>query len=466
MKKKLINIALGTSNALLLTLVFLLPWQTRLILKTNDIGYLEISLYAVDLLIVLLFLVRILNNNFRISNFEFRIYKLKTPSFWLLAFVLWSIVSILWASDKILAMQHVFWLLLAMGLGWLVYNAEDIRKITFWFSVGLILPAWLAIWQFTTQSTFANKWLGIAMHKAALGGASVIETLVNGHSFRWLRAYGSFDHPNILGAVMSIGIIVLIAECVLSIKCKGEARCHPEFISGSGDMLKRNIGPETSSGRHDCMSFMLRVFASIILTSFAAACFLGFSRSAWAGLILGLSGVGFFLLRNSLRNSMLKYIKTLVMIAAVFLVLGIAYRDVVLVRTDRSARLERKSLDDRAIYFQQSKEIIKSNSLLGVGAGNYVKSLKNENPSAPSWTYQPVHNVFMLTWAELGLVGLLAFVALCGTIITRAFRNNPIGFCLLLTLLPAMFLDHWLWSLHFGLLFFGLIIGFTLNKRL
>lgn len=408
-------------------------------------GYLEISLYAIDILLVLLLASNILpalkSINFKSSLallFQRREFIL------ILFFVLWNIISIFWAVDKFLAIQHVFWLLLAVGLGWLVYKAKDINKIIFWFCVGLVLPAWLAIWQFVTQSTFANKWLGLAVHKASLGGTSVVETFVNEYAFRWLRAYGSFDHPNILGIVMVVGIIMLAL-----VWARG----------GRGNDAEKDL--------NSMQAFHLRTNGLLIyciaIVSFMAACFFSLSRSAWLGLIIGFVSISFYLLRNKLRNSWQNYLKTILIIIFTFLVLETAYKDVVMVRTDGGTRLEQKSFDDRALYWEQAKEIIKQNPIIGVGAGNYVAYLKAKNPDNQYWTYQPVHNIFMLVWAELGIVGLLAFVVLCVTIILRAYKRSPLGFCLLFALLPAMFLDHWLWSLHFGLLIIGLIAGISLR---
>lgn len=438
-------------NIAVYVFLFLLPWQTRLILRTNEVGYLEISLYAVDLLLVLFLVSNILPTlksiNFKSSPtilFQKREFAL------ILFFVFWNVVSIFWASDKILAIQHVFWLLLVVGLGWLVYKAKDINKIFFCFCVGLIFPAWLAIWQFVTQITFANKWLGLAAHKAALGGTSVVETFVDGYAFRWLRAYGSFDHPNILGMVMVVGIILLTAEMVRK---------------GCGNNAEENSNP-TRTVRLGADGPLLTVAYYVAIVSFVAALFFSLSRSAWLGLVIGLGGFGLYGLRNKLRNCAWTYGKTVVVILAVFLVLGFTYKDVVMVRSDSGSRLEKKSLDDRALYWSQAKEIIKQNPIIGVGAGNYVAYLKAKNPDNQYWTYQPVHNVFMLIWAELGILGLLAFLGIYGTMILRAYKRNPLGFCLLLVLLPVMLLDHWLWSLHFGLLLIGLIVGIALNKRL
>ena len=159
----------------------------------------------------------------------------------------------------------------------------------------------------------------------------------------------------------------------------------------------------------------------------------------------------------------------LFIIAAVFLVMFAGYQNLVDVRVEGGTRLENLSLDQREVYFQQAKILIAKNPIIGTGLGNYIESLAKLKPSDQAWTYQPVHNVLLLIWAELGIFGLLIFVGFLVTLFWSYGRKNELAGALLFALLPMLLLDHWLWSLHFGLLFFALVIalatGFSGRER-
>ena len=99
------------------------------------------------------------------------------------------------------------------------------------------------------------------------------------------------------------------------------------------------------------------------------------------------------------------------------------------------------------------------------GGKNYFLEAKKQ-----AWAYQPVHNVFLLVWAEIGIVGLLGFLGLLGYLGWSALKRfwkeeDYISLPLLLALVIIMMFDHWLWSLHFGVLWFWLILGLIVKQK-
>ncbi len=213
-------------------LIFLLPVQTRWIIKAGEIngGYWEygtISLYATDILLILLLLSFVAYKFLNKSKIE----KPKSEIFiywWFIAgLVIASFISTIFAFDKSIAIYGFIRLLLGIGLFWLVVKANYNKlKLVIVFLFAIALQACLAIWQFIYQTSFANKWLGLALHQAKDLGTSVIETVgSDGVGERWLRAYGGLDHPNILGGFMVIGMVLAIgivinSECYAEIKNK------------------------------------------------------------------------------------------------------------------------------------------------------------------------------------------------------------------------------------------------------
>ena len=179
-------------------LVFLLPWQTRWIIKPGMLngGYWEYgtySLYLTDVLLITLLLAFLFycfkTKKFVISNWKFgngnettqiTNYKLQITHLWYLiaGLDLFVFISICFAPDKFLACVRIRGFFLGVGLFWLITSAPyDRLKLIYSFIAGACLSAGLGIWQFLAQSSFANKWLGLASHNPADLGTSVIETL-------------------------------------------------------------------------------------------------------------------------------------------------------------------------------------------------------------------------------------------------------------------------------------------------
>jgi len=270
-------------------LVFLLPIQTRWIIKSGEInnGYWEYgtySLYGTDLLLICLMLLfaavnfisfQFPNPNFQIPNkFQSRHGGTKVK----ISYVWWIIVgldlavfvSIFFAADKVLALFYYSRFLLGIGLFWLVVNAHyDRIKIIWSLLAGFLLQAGLGIWQFLSQTTFVNKWLGLALHRAGDLGTSVIETVgAGGVGERWLRAYGGLDHPNILGGMLAVGIILLIYFILINEK-RFRITNYELRITNLGYNIRKSI-------------------LWLMLVLFFVALFFSFSRAAWLAVLAGL----------------------------------------------------------------------------------------------------------------------------------------------------------------------------------
>lgn len=415
-------------------LVFLLPWQTRLILWAGEMngGYWEygtISLYLADIfllaLIGLFFAFRFVEKKYLIPDNQSPI-----PGFWLIIAGLELIVfiSIFFAPDKILAIYGYIRFLLGVGLFWLVVSAKY-ERIKFLFSLflGMAVQALIGIWQFVFQSSFANKWLGMAIHPAGEPGTSVVEFGIE----RWLRAYGGFDHPNILGGVMVVGLLFLVT-----------AKIKNNFVI-SGKKIINDI----------VFYFFIAVFSQ--------ALFFSFSRGAWIAFGAGVLTIIFLSIvyRNYAHLKILA--KIIIILSLIFLISSFLYKDLVTTRLFGETRLENKSNTERIASFRDAKNIIANNWLLGGGVGNYGLLLKESMPSEQSsYFYQPAHNVFLLIWSETGVVGSILFLMIFQYLFKAEWRKKDFTMIsVLVSVMVMMMIDHWWWSLHFGALFFWLIVG-------
>jgi len=74
--------------------------------------------------------------------------------------------------------------------------------------------------------------------------------------------------------------------------------------------------------------------------------------------------------------------------------------------------LESSSLDIRFNQWQETKDLLADNFLLGTGIAGYQKSLQAYHQTEWLEIYLYPHNIFLNFWTELGLLGLLVFVSL------------------------------------------------------
>jgi O-antigen ligase len=122
-------------------------------------------------------------------------------------------------------------------------------------------------------------------------------------------------------------------------------------------------------------------------------------------------------------------------------------------------------VSERVASLQDAKALIAEQPIIGVGAGNFTAEIMQLQPERPVWSIQPAHNVFMLVWSELGLIGLILFGLFLFQVVTQSNKNVIFGIALL-ALVPSLFFDHWLWTSHFGLLFLFLLLGLSENKKM
>ncbi|MBN2853992.1 O-antigen ligase family protein [Patescibacteria group bacterium] len=415
--------------------VFLLPWQTKLIIKSSGSNFNEISFYASHILLLIALLFFVVYRAFIRERDE------RAQLIWycLAGFSFFVFLSFFFAPDKALAFYKYIIIMLGFGLFYLLHEGFkrqayteavlEKSKVIFVFLSSIFLHVSLGIYQFLNQKAFAFKYLGLAAHYTEDLGVSVIETL----SGRWLRAYGGFDHPNIFGGVLAISII--LASYLLSKK-----------------KLIRTRKETTES----IFLFVFYFFALLALI-------FSFSRSAWLALGFGfLSLFITFLLRK--EKWALGRLTALFFFSAILSgVIYFSYQELFVTRIQAEGRLEQISVSERQLQIAEAGGILKEKWLFGVGIGNYNsfllnQDLQNKGFKKADWAYQPVHNSFLLLWAESGLLALFFFLAFFVALWRRPSRE-VFSWSLLLPLILLMFFDHWLLSLPFGIIFLFFIFG-------
>lgn len=400
-----------------------LPFGTRIIYNpasayiegifSYHLGY---FLYLSDILFVICFTVYLVENKAKIS-----LSRIGKVLFWgfMTYLVLWSVFHV----------KHVNWpeiyqtakYLELLGIVYLVSRMVNHRNFSIFALIVITLAVFQAIlglWQFHVQHMVGLTWLGEYLAPLGTPGLAMIDTAAG----KLLRAYGTFPHPNILGAFLVVGLAFSLYR----------------------------VSRETW--------IMRRIWHEISMALLILGIFVTFSRVAWiAAACVTLGFLIYTYLRSKQKRAGTIAFVTIVSCATI---LGV-WNDLLFTRlSDIPAS---KSYQDRGAYNKQALEIFKSWPILGTGPGNYIPIMRQMFHVEP-WQYQPPHNAFIFILAELGIIGLLFFIGF----MWNAFRATWTGtqsdmkFVLLaasLALLAMSNFDHFLVTIQQGQLMLAVMLG-------
>jgi len=329
---------------------------------------------------------------------------------------------------------NIWWQFLG-GLGLLLLLEKvgiDRIKVAWSFVIGVLFSTLLGIYQFVFQSTFAAKWLGLAAIKSRELGASVVEY----GDTRWLRAYGSLNHPNILGAFIVIAIILSL-------------------------WLWMNARTAKNTGLA-CGSFII-LFVGL---------FLSFSRQAWLVFVVAMIVLGLFVfIKKSWREDYgLVFLKAIVLLVLIGASLVISYRQIIQTRFTPTERLEKFSIDQRVQSMKDGWQIFKGHPLNGVGLGGFSQVLFDDMSKDNKPVYgvpQPAHNSYLLALAEVGAsTAILYFLVLLQTalIVWQRYKLQKdlwsvVIAVLFLTIFVLSGFDHYTWSIYPGIMLWWVVVG-------
>jgi O-antigen ligase len=269
--------------------------------------------------------------------------------------------------------------LLTLALFWSIYLfvVNERPNVTVPLTLVILIQGSVALGQFVCQRDLGIRLLGEFPLDPQISGISVLWA----RDSRWLRAYGLTGHPTLLGATLAV-LLLLLADDI------AEAR----------------------GWRQLWFTLVASVGLLGLLTTF--------SRSAWLAFGLGLLAwtVKHTALERRRAGSeeqqlLLRQTQLLVpvILAALFLVL---HPDLVASRfLHLETPLEARSLRDRQLDADLAIRLIRQHPWRGVGVRNYLVAVRAFEPDS-----RTVHNVPLLTAAELGLPGaaLWSWLALTG----------------------------------------------------
>ena len=432
-------------------LIFAVPVQSRLILHewTQPFNqWTSAYLYGTDILLAAIFIFWLVRNlrAATISNLKLLISKqipnpksriLNSPAFWLTVFFVVSAISIF--NSRITGLSLYQLLKLAEFIGFFFYLKSNLGK-TFHFRQVLVaiitsgfLQAIIGIVQYAKQGSAGLGLLGESPLSVNATGVAVF--IADGG--KYLRAYGTTPHPNILAAWLFVAIFAFYYFYIYR-------------LSGPSKFDFNKWGPG--------------IYA-VILLGFLFT----FSR-----VIVGLWALGIlirfllvFFKNNFSQNLAVIRRQVLVVSLVSAIVCGIfalLYWPQVQSRIYISAREE--AVAQRVFYNKIAESVATSHPLLGVGIGQFVPNFISKFKRLPPTAYQPVHNFYLLVASETGFIGLGAFILFLfftfWQFIRQADFKKLYTFSFLIFVLSFLLVglfDHFLWTSQQGNLVFWMTLA-------
>ena len=278
------------------------------------------------------------------------------------------------------ALEHrTLVVLVSLALLWSIYlfAVNEKPNLTVPLSLIAVVQGSVALGQFVCQRDLGIKLLGEVPLDPQISGISVLWA----RESRWLRSYGLTGHPSVLGATLSV-LLLLLADDIAD--AGGWRRLWFTLVASVG-----LLGLLTTFSRGAWLAFCLGVVAWVV-------------RSA----ALQRRGAESEERRVLFRRA---HLLAPVILAALFLSLQ---HDLVASRfLHLETPLEARSIRDRQRDADLALQLIWKHPWRGVGIRNYLVAVRAIEPDS-----RTVHNVPLLTAAELGLPGaaLWSWLALTG----------------------------------------------------
>lgn len=276
----------------------------------------------------------------------------------------------------------------------------------------IIIQSMVAMGQSFAQSSLGLQSLGEHMLEPARSGVSV----VIGDGFRFLRAYGLSDHPNILGGCIAFGLVLLLAAALY-----GKGR-QPVLAS----------------------SVFLVAFPALVMT---------FSRSAWLSLMVA----GSFMVVCEASARRWDSVKRVVLLGVLSLLVAAPFliknNSVFQKRVNSGNVSQDAPMIERTMLIDAGNILFVEHSAIGVGLGASPLAMKERFEEFPL-DFQPPHYAILNAAMETGVFGgvfylLLLIVPVIAFLARwRVYLHQPLilgSFALLIALTVVGLFDYYTW---------------------
>lgn len=389
---------------LFLTLLFLPTqlgkhfWPNFSFVYSLPIDYLSPTIYFWDLLVVMLLFVFILQRK-PVRKKALNVY---------LLFLLSQVLSLVLPAESgnslnlgaglVRAEQYLMAGLFGVYLASI--NLKQVRSIVFW-SLGLaILGEFvLAILQFFKAGTLGVWFLGERTFSISTPGIAKFDF----YGRQFLRPYATFPHPNVLAGFLVLGSLILSLKEIFA----------RQWVTKLVAVVS-------------CLAVLLTVSRAAIIAGMFSAL-----------LLLGKKG------------------RIIILIITLVLLPILYTRFSTILSFDNLSLIRREQLSEASIKMWSSSKF------LGIGLNNFIPFSSNQIVVGPSRFLQPVHNIFLLSLSETGIIGLLGLIGLIGYPIFRLLKN-PILLLWIVIIFLGLF-DHYFLTLPQGYRMLFLVWGLSLG---
>ena len=365
----MILVTRNPKTVLLVLLAFSIPLNAdfylfrRLEYAPTGVGGVTVSI--VDVCVLILLLIWMLNSLTNTYNMKIPFSKISPPTTSIILFFLVCVVSTFISFD-LLGTLH----LIALAKSCILYiyiakNLESKKEIL------LIIGALASATIFEAVLVGIQEISGVGLGLQVLGEGFVAET--------GQRGMGTFYSPNSMALLFLDFHLPLFLVMYLS---------------------KIHIGK------------IYRAYLLFAFSSGTLALILTRSRGGWIALCFAI--VTIFLLMRGRRNVNLQRsrIRLSILLLGVFL-LVVRFSHIIVPRVLHPTEDEVKSAEIRIPLMKVAYNMIKAQPVLGVGIGHYLQNMSsydNTRENVTAFFGSRVHNLYLLLAAELGLLGLFAFL--------------------------------------------------------
>lgn len=367
--------------------------------------YLSPTIYLTDILVLLMLVVWTLRTK----------AKIRLPFLKISLLIAFLAANIFFAQNPEAAL--IKWVKVAeLAFIVLLVAKEKKLEIKSWVLKPLFLSlltfSFIAFGQFILQRTIGGffYWLGERSFTLATPGIAKFNFLGQWY----MRPYSTFPHPNVMAGFFAVGLVLLLGK---------------KYFHWS----------------------LLFVLLAIVLSV---------SHGVWVSLII----VGLFYFLTRRRKELFKrlYILIITLTIAVSLILPIV-SDNLLGTLEYSEEVHR-----RLSLAKVSGLMMAARPFVGVGMNNFIVELANsKNAPLVSWWFQPVHNIFLLVFSEVGILGFGLFLIFLSTVVRKGLsrEDRTLALAFLLIILTG-FMDHYWLTLQQTQLLGSVVLGLLFRAKL
>lgn len=378
-------------------------------------------LYLSDFLLLSLILLGILQGWFKLSN---------------IPFLIGSVIIILLFVFQIreISSFNLFWLfkfaeflfLFEITRQYFKAHSESFNLLSKIFIVSALFISILAIFQHFLGHSLGFTTLGESiLNTSSYGVAKIVA-----HGTTYLRGYGTFPHPNVLSAYLFCSILLAFSY-IISVKSRKSL-----YLYG--------------------ISLIILVFGL----------FVTFSRGA---IFASMISLGLFVIIYILKTKKFKRLVPAICFLAIGVLISLYFLNPLL---SSRATLNDSAVKERAYYNQIGFRIIKDKPFFGVGVGESMLHMEQySGDNLEPWEIQPIHNYYLLSAAEGGLVFSLILISIFLFLLIKLVRftwntideNQFLYSLTLLSILTGflilMFFDHYFYTLQQTEVLLWIILG-------